>query len=467
MRLNVVQRGDHVVEDVGLERRGSAGRAEELAAEIVERVPAIAFAADDGVRLQPDEHALGIVIEAAAERSPLARSVAERLDGDGGVGERTPFASGFVVEAGGGVGEAVAELLGSPQAAARGEHVAEITGQTFVNPQQFALHRLLVIRRGKARGAAVLAVPRVDEFVRQQAGGELAKIGIDKRAQRHAIVAGLVVLEAAAAGHVGERNQEVIAAVVMRAEERSGFRHQTFVAVDEILRQIERGVGVGGDVEFLRRRTGRRKRNHAIVRTGDDGRIDERGQRNWREFDSVSGLAHHRQRSSEFPVWRKLERCLEGVIGGRLARGIERYQVPVEDHQLVGGSGIEAAGAAAGRDVVEADLHAVGARGHVAVEGVHVDVVAMPRDGLAGGLEAQLNHIIDGPGGAMIAGEPLRVVEGERAGRGGNGETRMKDAARGLARVDVELDGLSGGEDSEKEEEEEFPHIEFRANPEW
>jgi hypothetical protein len=29
------------------------------------------------------------------------------------------------------------------------------------------------------------------------------------------------------------------------------------------------------------------------------------------------------------------------------------------------------------------------------------------------------------------------------------------------------LDGLSGGEDSEKEEEEKFPHIEFRANPEW
>jgi hypothetical protein len=67
----------------------------------------------------------------------------------------------------------------------------------------------------------------------------------------------------------------------------------------------------------------------------------------------------------------------------------------------------------------------------------------------------------------MIAGEPLRVVEGERAGRGGNGETRMKDAARSFARVDVELDGLSGGEDSEKEEEEKFPHIEFRANPEW
>ena len=48
------------------------------------------------------------------------------------------------------------------------EHVAEVLGEAFVDPEQVVLHGLLIVAGGEARGAAVLAVPGVRELVRQQ-----------------------------------------------------------------------------------------------------------------------------------------------------------------------------------------------------------------------------------------------------------------------------------------------------------
>ena len=54
--------------------------------------------------------------------------------------------------------------------------------------------------------------------------------------------------------------------------------------------------------------------------------------------------------------------------------------------------------------------------GHVDVELVEVDVVAAPGQGLAVGGEDDAGDVVDGAGGAVVAGDPLGRGEGDGAG---------------------------------------------------
>jgi hypothetical protein len=57
----------------------------------------------------------------------------------------------------------------------------------------------------------------------------------------------------------------------------------------------------------------------------------------------------------------------------------------------------------------------------------------------------------------MLAGNPFRVGELNVAGRDGHGQLGVNQAARDVARVDVELDGLRKRENARKTKENEQP----------
>ena len=98
-----------------------------------------------------------------------------------------------------------------------------------------------------------------------------------RRAFVDAAVVGFVMLESEVGDVVAERVEEVIVAVVMRAEKFLRLIDQIFVVIPDFRRGIERGGAVGGDVHFgggiLRERDDFQKFS------GDDGRIDQRGER--------------------------------------------------------------------------------------------------------------------------------------------------------------------------------------------
>ena len=204
-----------------------------------------------------------------------------------------------MIEHGGGEGEVVAVLIGGKQAAARGEHEAEIVGQAFVDPEQIVLHGLLVVGRGEVGGAAEFSVPGVDILVRQQAGRKFAGSIVDQGALIDAAVVGFVMLETEVRNVIAEGVEEVIVAVVMRAEKFLRLLDQILVVIPDFLRGIERGGAVGGDVHFGDRIL--RERNNFQKFSGDDRRVDERGERDWSEVDFVSALAGDGKRRAELP----------------------------------------------------------------------------------------------------------------------------------------------------------------------
>ena len=117
-------------------------------------------------------------------------------------------------------------LVGSPQAAARREHRAEIVGQSFVAPQQVGLHRLLEVGCRQVRGTAIFAIPRMHKLVRQQPAERHAGAGPEKGVLRQAAVVGLVMLEPKVGHVIAESEQEMVVAIVARAEELARFGDQ-------------------------------------------------------------------------------------------------------------------------------------------------------------------------------------------------------------------------------------------------
>src|SRR5207248_264504 len=94
----------------------------------------------------------------------------KKLDRSRRVFQRTPGASGTVVERRGGRSEPFLVLLRSPQADSCGEHVAEISGESFVDPKQVAGHRLLVVAGCEPARTAIFSIPRMRELMRDQPG---------------------------------------------------------------------------------------------------------------------------------------------------------------------------------------------------------------------------------------------------------------------------------------------------------
>src|SRR5258706_11611366 len=96
----------------------------ETAAEVIERPLAFALAADDHVRLEPDEISFGIEVDAPAQVFPIAARLVKELSSHSSVGQGPPAASGSAVEGGRVHREGLAVLLPGQQAATGRRDVA-------------------------------------------------------------------------------------------------------------------------------------------------------------------------------------------------------------------------------------------------------------------------------------------------------------------------------------------------------
>jgi hypothetical protein len=123
-------------------------------------------------------------------------------------------------------------------------------------------------------------------FVGQQAGFGFARGFIHQAALVDAAVVGLVMLQAEVRHVIAHAVEEVVVAVMMRAEKFVGLLHQILVMVPNFLRRIERGSAVGGNVHLGQRVL--RQRYDFQELAGNHGRIDERGQGHGGEVDFVS-----------------------------------------------------------------------------------------------------------------------------------------------------------------------------------
>src|SRR5579863_4343797 len=346
-----------------------------------------------------------------------------------------------MVEFAGGVGQILAVERGGEQAAASGEHEAEIIGETFVNPQQVVLHGLLVVGGGEAGWAAILSVPGVRVFVRQQAGGKFARSVVDEGAFIHAAVVGFVMLEAEVRDVIAQRVEEVIVTIMMRAKKLLRLVDEISVMIPNFLRSVERGGAVGGDIHFRGRVL--RQRNDLEIFTGNDGRIDQRRQRDGVEVNLVGALVGNRKRGAEFPALGKLQRSGVVDLVGLPALGIKQNLVPTDDGELGsgGGSGGESTFKGGGREEVEFGIDLAHAGGDFHMDGVAVEQVAAPFERGAVGLEKQSGEIDDGAVRSVLAGDPFGIVEGEVAGSGGNFQRGVEKLAGSGGGIHMNRDG--------------------------
>ena len=102
---------------------------------------------------------------------------------------------------------------------------------------------------------------------------------------------------------------------------------------------------------------------------------------------------------------------LDGDVFDRRVCGVEEELFPLEDGELCA--------EACGDDAVEVGVEGGDAGGDGDVELVEVLVVATPGENLAVRGEDDAGDLVDGAGGAMVAGNPLR--RGEETGPGWTG----------------------------------------------
>src|SRR5262249_2021888 len=142
--------------------------AEEGPTEVVQRSSPTALLADDRVCLEPNKQHLLVIVPIALSRSPFQRRLVVAGKSRRSVADCSPCAAwSNLIHQRGDPRDVLSRLFWRAQSAARAQHqITEITGHPFVSPQQIVNHRLLIVVGGEACGSAVLPVPGVHIFMR-------------------------------------------------------------------------------------------------------------------------------------------------------------------------------------------------------------------------------------------------------------------------------------------------------------
>src|SRR5579863_2905080 len=143
----------------------------------------------------------------------------------------------------------------------------------------------------------------------------------------------------------------------MRAEKLVGLLDQILVVVPHFLRRIQRGGAVGGDIHLGGRSM--RQGHYFQEFSGDDRRVDQRGERSCGELNLIAALFRNRQGRSELPALRKFQAGREVDVVGFPSLGIEQDLVPTDDRHLGSGgrTGGESAFKSCGRKKIEFGVH--------------------------------------------------------------------------------------------------------------
>jgi hypothetical protein len=316
-------------------------------------------------------------------------------------------------------------------------------GHTFVDPEERAFLHLGEVVLVEVEGAAVFSVPGVGELVREEVGfGELMR-GVGEALFAYAVVGGLAVLEAFAAGYVGEGEKEMIDVVVARGVGGSGFADEIRELGEESGAELGVLGGVGDYVDVVFGRDLRGEGELVEVFAGDDGGIFEL-------LDISDGVVSEAalrmlrvvtvgwsESSAYAPAFGDFHRGLDGDFFYGCVGGVEEELFPFEDGEFLT--------EARGGDAVEVGVERGDSGGDGDVELVEVFIVAAPGEDLSVGGEDDSGYLVDGAGGAVVAGNPLGCGEGDGAGFDGDVDFGVVKLARGFREVRGDLDrGLLG-----------------------
>ena len=267
------------------------------------------------------------------------------------------------------------------------------------------------------------------------------RVWVGERVLARSIVTGFMVLEAATACFVAQREQDVILAIVPRPEKGTRLGDQLFVCGHITGRHVDSGLALANQIHHGPWRFSRRGQlDLLVVRARDERRIDQRCQRHRLECHRAAVLACYIERRTEFPAIGQVDRgrYLHGI--GICIRGVKHHLVPIHIEDIFRGGGTRASGHARVRDLVERGGDFGHPGWHLQMDGVHIFQVALPCDLAAGGLDVESGHIHDRSRRPMIAGDPLRISERQGTGRDGHRQLGMKEVTRRVSCVDFEAD---------------------------
>jgi hypothetical protein len=138
---------------------------------------------------------------------------------------------------------------------------------------------------------------------------------------------------------------------------------------------------------------------------------------------------------AEAPARGNFDRRLDGDFFDWRIGGVEEELFPFEDGEFLAD--------ACGDDAVEVRVERGYACGNRNVELIEIFIIAAPREDFAVGGEDDAGDLVDGAGGAMVAGDPLGKYQRHCARFGGNAQVRVIDVSRRVGEVHVKLNGLS------------------------
>ncbi len=437
---HAVQGRDYILERIGGGRVAAILDAVEGAGEVVERLAAIRLLPDQGVDVEPDQLALGIVVLVALPRQPALGLALADDRVVGGVLKSTPLAADARVIGRRRQGQGVHRLLRGQKTRTGGDDLAVVLSLALIDPQQAVLQGRVEVGHILVGGAAPFAVPGMVHLVAEQvAVGQVRgpageEGGIDR------VFGTAVMLQPDAAQLVRHGDQEVVVVEVTRAIEAVHLRHQIPQNLNLLVRGVQAVGLVGDDVGPHGRAAAGIEVDLAIVDAGEDGTVDQDFQIDRLEGLDVAVLFQRLQRRAELPAGREFDGGLDHDVSRPVTGRIEQHLLPLKVQHLRRHCDA-ALGAGGRRKVLQLHLKRGRAGGNHDVVGEGAKGVAHPFHPLAAGGDLDSRKLGDRADRAMVAGQPFREIQHHRPGLGdGNGLGHGEDALRQVGGVDIQLD---------------------------
>ncbi len=237
----------------------------------------------------------------------------------------------------------------------------------------------------------------------------------------------------------------MIAIVVPRLIKDAGFAHQIAVRIEAVVCDLQVFRSITGHIEVMFRRDFGSQREFLEVPAGQHWRIDEHVERDGFELNRIAGLRLLCERRAKFPT---LGQRNGGSYRDRIGRRVRRVQhefVPAQNREIrTGGRSGRKSGRRRGRKKIELRVEAAHTPRNIEMEGVHVDVIALPGERLPIRRKNNSGEVADGPGGAVLAGNPFGIDQRQGPRMNRNREMSVQNLSRRVRQVNRQIDLRKG-----------------------
>ena len=249
------------------------------------------------------------------------------------------------------------------------------------------------------------------------------------------------MFEANAPQLVAERQQKVVMVEMAAAKRGHGLCNQRAIAGKVVRADGQAGGFVGHHVQ----RHAASQLLAAKVQPGQHRRIHQRFVIGLGPAGAGAIVPLAIQRAGHMPPGREAGTGRDPDLARVMAGGIQAHPVPLQVGDLVGHGnppGNHRLAGAQRRGMHEIGHHRAGAIGQIEMEGENLDRVAPPADRFAIRQKVDVHQFLDGAGGAVMPGDPLRQLQHQRfrAWRQRYGLGNADGGAGGVCGVDVQGD---------------------------